>query len=98
MWILLFVACQSTPPDPAPDVPTEGSLQLLTYNVAGLPDGLSSADGDGIDRMTQIRPLLDDFEVVGPDEVEPDKGVYVRFPGNKDKVACFLTQLSRTPP
>lgn len=68
MWILLFVACQSNPPDAVSEVPTEGSLRLLTYNVAGLPDGLSSADGDGIDRMTQIRPLLDDFDVVGLQE------------------------------
>ena len=68
MWILLFVACQSNPPDPVSEVPTEGSLRLLTYNVAGLPDGLSSADGDGIDRMTQIRPLLNDFDVVGLQE------------------------------
>ena len=68
MWIFLFVACQSNPPDPVSEVPTEGSLRLLTYNVAGLPDGLSSADGDGIDRMTQIRPLLHDFDVVGLQE------------------------------
>ena len=49
---LLAVACTGSPKDSAEaedtDVgPTSGVLRVLTYNVAGLPDGISSADGAG---------------------------------------------------
>ena len=39
-------------------------------------------------------------EVVGPamSASHVGKGVCVRFPGNEDDIACFLTQLSRSAP
>lgn len=39
-----------------------GEFDLLTYNVAGLPQGLSSSDPEA--HMPQISPLLNDFEIV----------------------------------
>ncbi len=39
-----------------------GSFELLTYNVAGLPQGISSSDPERY--MPQISPLLDAFDVV----------------------------------
>lgn len=38
-----------------------GTLSVLTYNVAGLPDGLSS--GDPIPHMPQISPLLNAYDI-----------------------------------
>ena len=66
-----LLACAPPPPDKAPVddvVPTAGTLRVLTYNVAGLPDGLSSADGDLLDRMPAIQPLLSDYDLVGLQE------------------------------
>ena len=39
-----------------------GEFDFLTYNVAGLPQGLSSSDPEV--HMPQISPLLNDFELV----------------------------------
>ena len=36
-------------------------------------------------------------EVAGPHPGREDR-IYVKFPGNKGNIGCFLTQLSRSPP
>jgi hypothetical protein len=46
--------------DPPPPV-TQGTLQLLTYNVAGLPDGISGSMP--IEYIPQISPLLNQYEL-----------------------------------
>lgn len=48
--------------------PTSGTLRVLTYNVAGLPDGVSSAEGALLDRMPAIQALLADYDLVGLQE------------------------------
>lgn len=48
--------------------PSSGELRVLTYNVAGLPDGLSSAEGDLLDRMPAIAAMLGDYDIVGIQE------------------------------
>ena len=57
MWILLFVACQSNPPDPVSEV-QKGRFDCSPTTSLGY-GWLSRADGDGIDRMTQIDLLND---------------------------------------
>ncbi|MCA9521397.1 MAG: endonuclease/exonuclease/phosphatase family protein [Myxococcales bacterium] len=58
----------STEDDPAdldepPDASlSSGSFKVLTYNVAGLPQGISSSNP--IEFMPLISPLLDDFDLV----------------------------------
>ena len=51
-----------------PGVPMEGELRILTYNVAGLPDGVSSAGAPLLERMPQIAARLDDYDLVGIQE------------------------------
>lgn len=68
---LCLAGCAQTPSDsadPGSDGPTSGTLRVLTYNVAGLPDGLSGAEGALLDRMPQINALLDDYDLVGLQE------------------------------
>lgn len=48
--------------------PTSGTLRVLTYNVAGLPDGLSGAEGPLLERMPAIQALLADYDLVGLQE------------------------------
>lgn len=75
--LLLAVACaggdaadSATPADVGP---TSGTLRVLTYNVAGLPDGISGADGPLLERMPQINALLDDYDLVGlQEDFDPD--------------------------
>jgi endonuclease/exonuclease/phosphatase family metal-dependent hydrolase len=49
-------------------VPTEGELRVLTYNVAGLPDGVSGAGAPLLERMPQIASHLDAYDLVGLQE------------------------------
>ncbi len=46
---------------------TEGSFTVLTYNVAGLPEGFN-ADQHPTRHMWQISPLLNDYDVVNVQE------------------------------
>ena len=39
-----------------------GEFSLLTYNVAGLPQGISSSDPEA--HIPQISPLLNDYDIV----------------------------------
>ena len=64
MWILVLMGCAT---EPAP-MATEGTFDALTYNVAALPDGLSSAGKPAADRMPQIAALLEEFAIVGLQE------------------------------
>ena len=48
-------------PDAAPE-PTSGELRVLTYNVAGLPQGLSSSEPEAY--IPQISPLLSAYDLV----------------------------------
>jgi endonuclease/exonuclease/phosphatase family metal-dependent hydrolase len=48
--------------------PTSGTLRVLTYNVAGLPDGISGAEGPLLERMPAIQALLSDYDLVGLQE------------------------------
>ena len=63
MLLPLLFACT-----PEPDLPTEGTFDALTYNVAGLPDALSNPEVPSAERMPQIAALLDDFPFVGLQE------------------------------
>jgi hypothetical protein len=47
---------------PAVPLPTEGELSVLTYNVAGLPQGLSGSNP--VEYIPQISPLLNDYDLV----------------------------------
>lgn len=69
--VLLAAACTGkadSAADTAPALPTEGELRILTYNVAGLPDGISSAGAPLLERMPQIAARLDDYDLVGMQE------------------------------
>lgn len=50
--------------------PASGHLDLLSYNVHGLPASIAGDDPAG--RMPQIAPLLDDFDLVGLQEAFVD--------------------------
>ena len=50
------------PPDLAPDAGQAGEISALTYNVAGLPFGLSKSDPDK--NTPLISPLLNPFDLV----------------------------------
>ncbi len=61
-----LIACDAAPGDP----PT-GSLNVLTYNVHGLPAAIAGDDPAG--RMPQINPLLADYDVIGIQEAWVDE-------------------------
>lgn len=64
MILLFALACQD---EPAPDSgPRSGELDVLTYNVHGLPSGITGDDTPG--RMAQIAPLLDRYPLIGLQE------------------------------
>lgn len=67
-------------PMPAPEPPpaTEGTFDALTYNVAGLPVGLSSSQPDI--NMPYISPLLNDYDLVlvQEDWANPDPPLGIR--------------------
>ena len=62
--IFLFLACTGTK-DTA-TYPNEGSLNLLTYNVHGLPPEITGDDTTA--RTERIAPLLSDFDIIGLQE------------------------------
>ena len=48
------------------DVPSNGTLTVLTYNIHGLPPEITNDDTAG--RIQQIAPLLEEYELVGIQE------------------------------
>lgn len=59
--VALFLAnCASDPPTP-PD-PSSGQFTLLTYNIAGLPQGVSPSNPEK--NIPLISPLLNKFDIV----------------------------------
>ncbi len=62
LWLALW-ACAG---DTEPEVPTEGVLSTLTYNVHGLPSELTGDDTPA--RMDAIAPLLAEFDLIGLQE------------------------------
>jgi len=61
---LTLMACSSADEDEQPQVltPQDGEVEALTYNVAGLPQGLSGSDPEA--HMPLISPLLNGYELV----------------------------------
>lgn len=57
---------------PEPRLPQKGSFSAVTYNVHGLPSGITKDDTNG--RLTQIGPLLKPFVILGLQEVFTDDG------------------------
>ncbi|MFT6376290.1 MAG: endonuclease/exonuclease/phosphatase family metal-dependent hydrolase [Myxococcota bacterium] len=49
-------------------VAEEGVFSVITYNVQGLPDALTDSARPTLDRMQDIAPLLDAYDVVGIQE------------------------------
>jgi endonuclease/exonuclease/phosphatase family metal-dependent hydrolase len=64
MWWWWWLACA----EPVADPPDAGTFTLLTYNVQGLPAGLTDAGIPPEERMPQISPLLGAYDVVGVQE------------------------------
>lgn len=70
MVAVLGVACTTPPPNdpgsapttlvPLPDPP--GEFSLLSYNIAGLPQGISSSNPE--QNIPQISPLLNEYDLV----------------------------------
>jgi len=58
--------CVADLPELKEPTPTDGELLTLTYNVHGLPPEITL--DDTADRMTQIGPLLEGFDLVGLQE------------------------------
>jgi hypothetical protein len=64
--LALVWGCVGEPPEVKEPVPTEGELDVLTYNVHGLPPEITL--DDTTDRMTQIGPLLESYDLMGLQE------------------------------
>lgn len=64
-WTMIAVALGACGGD---DTPTSGAIDVLTYNVAGLPDILSGPEVPAAERMAAISPLLAPFDLVGLQE------------------------------
>ena len=65
------VACGGSIDDTGTPVPPpdSGELSILAYNVHGLPDAVTNTEEPGLDRMLQISPLLNAYDLVGLQEV-----------------------------
>ena len=66
MMLALFLGCAPT------EAVTEGELEVLTYNVHGLPSVVTGDDTLG--RLEQIAPLLDAYDYVGVQEDFTEEG------------------------
>lgn len=60
---VLFFACS---PETKDIQSSMGTLDVLTYNIHGLPSAVTGDDTEG--RLTQIAPLLRDFDIIGMQE------------------------------
>ena len=103
MILVLLVACAST------EAVSEGELEVLTYNVHGLPSVVTG--DDTLARIEQIAPLLDAYDYVGVQEDFMEEGsalldagtslpFLVRFDERVETERVYgsgLTSYSRTP-
>jgi hypothetical protein len=63
VFAVLLLGCgDATPPAEEPIPPQSGGFSALTYNVAGLPQGISSSDPEQY--IPLISPLLNGYELV----------------------------------
>lgn len=65
LFVLSFISCSKN--KGYQDLPDEGKIALLTYNVAGLPEGINS-DQFPTKHMPLISPLLNAYDVVNIQE------------------------------
>ncbi|MCB0508909.1 MAG: hypothetical protein KDD21_11485 [Bacteroidetes bacterium] len=65
--VFLAIACNNDNQSPYKDLPNEGELKLLTYNVAGLPQGIN-ADQFPLKHMHLVSPLLNAYDIVNVQE------------------------------
>ena len=63
--VIALIASGCTPEEPPI---LDGAFSLLTYNVQGLPDALSDSPRPTLDRMVDIAPLLNAYDIVGVQE------------------------------
>lgn len=71
--MLLLLGCTDEP-DPADPSPTSGEVRVLSYNVHGFPSAITGDDTTA--RLTTLAPLLNDFDVVGLQEVwDPEEAI-----------------------
>jgi endonuclease/exonuclease/phosphatase family metal-dependent hydrolase len=70
----------------SPPPPRDGELQVLTYNVQGLPDPFTDSDRPGEERMAAIAPLLDAYDVVGlQEDFDPAKHALLTATGHPER-------------
>lgn len=72
--LLILAACGPSESDSAIELPTSGSLRVLSYNVAGLPTGLAGPPRPTPERMAAIAPKLGGYDLVGLQEDFTDEG------------------------
>jgi len=65
--LLAAISCGRVSYSPYPDMPDTGEISALTYNVAGLPEGINS-DQFPTRHMPLISPLLNAYNVVNIQE------------------------------
>ncbi len=59
---LTFTGCSTDDDGPAPLAPQHGHVEALSYNVAGLPQGISGSNPEI--NIPQISPLLNAYELI----------------------------------
>lgn len=64
---IMMIGCNTDEKSPYRNIPDEGELKLLTYNVAGLPQGIN-ADQFPEKHMHLISPLLNAYDIVNVQE------------------------------
>lgn len=97
LWGLgLLCACSGSSEDTGTPVslPDSGELSVLSYNVHGLPDAVTNTSSPGVERMQQISPLLNTFDVIGLQEVfTPENHDAVLADTEHELVQTFNTPL-----
>ena len=67
LFSLIVISCGRVSYNPYKDLPSEGELSVLTYNVAGLPQGING-DQFPLKHMHLISPLLNNYDIVNVQE------------------------------
>ncbi len=63
LFIFFIISCGRVTYSPYPDMPDTGEFSAITYNVAGLPEGINS-DQFPSKHMKLISPLMNNYDVV----------------------------------